>query len=157
MSNDKVDMVWAFNGITDPKLRKKLLSLENPSPQTFYNEGRRYESNQRKIGIDEKHRQASGKTGINAVEGETDNVNAISTANRKPPGSAIRICKQCRISFPPLKLEHKFCRTCWGADTRASVNNRGTSTRQNLPTSTRPGTSSAPQRGGPSFRFRGRG
>ena len=35
MTNEEIDMVMAFHGITDPKLRKKLLSLENPSPKTF--------------------------------------------------------------------------------------------------------------------------
>ena len=93
------------------KLHQRLQTLENSPPQTSHKKGRRYENIQRKKAMDKKNRQASGKNGINAAAGQTENVNTTSTANRKHLN--IKTCKQCSTLFIPKISPHVLCKRCW--------------------------------------------
>ena len=117
MTHDDFDLVWAFHGISDPKLRNKLLALESPSLQQFILEGQKYENIQTKKKLDEMVRQrGNGVNGVTTIEENSSNTNSVQTSRPK----AKRFCRAC--SKPTSSPKYSLCEQCFKQKTPPNSN-----------------------------------
>ena len=100
MKLDDVELCWAFQGIRDPKLRKKILALEDPNLESFTQEGRKFELLARKLGKDQENRDKENPT--------AGGVNAVDTA--RPANT--RYCRLCSKACPS---KYNICNSCFQA------------------------------------------
>lgn len=133
MSLEDVDLCWAFQGIQDPKLRKKILALEDPSYNAFVQEGKKYELLQRKLGIDEERKGGTtAPGGCNAVQ-------------------ASRNTRFCRLCGLKCDKKYNICSTCYDKKVKRDKEAKAQEGNQSAPTGRRGrggGRGRAPGRGG---------
>ena len=111
MTPQEFDLIWAFYGLTDPKLRKKILALENPSYTTFFHEGMKYEALDRKQAIDNRVRQRGNGLDVNSVKGITAEIDAVQTLKNKSNRTDNKFCRKCSTEKPNARFS--LCNPCY--------------------------------------------